>query len=74
MIHALLLNITIILSRLKFGFNKEDIKDLLTQIKAQGSLIIAKPLKLDLIDSEDLKFIEVALGLVVNLNILLLGI
>lgn len=51
-----------IMSRPKFGFNKDNIQELLAQIKVQGSLIVAKPLELNLIDSEDIKFVEVALA------------
>lgn len=50
-----------VMSRPKFSFNKEHIQDLLTQIKSQGKLVSAEPLNIKLIDSDDIKFLEVAL-------------
>lgn len=51
-----------VMSRKKFGFNKDDIQDLLLQIKHEGILITPKPIDLELPDEEDKKFIEVALS------------
>ena len=51
-----------VLKRSKFGFDSEQIEDLLTQIEGEGQRITHQPLKARLPDSEDLPFLEAALS------------
>ncbi len=51
-----------VLSRPKFGFHAGQIGDLIDQLKADGMLVAAVPLKESLPDSHDEMFLEVALA------------
>jgi len=49
-----------VLSRIKFGFDKWEIYDFLSQIKQDGLSVVAKPVSISFADDEDRKFHEVA--------------
>lgn len=51
-----------VLGRPKFGFGQTDVEALLTQIKAEGILVNAKPLSTPLPDRDDEPFLEAALA------------
>jgi len=51
-----------VLSRPKFGFEKEDVDDLLEQIEFCGYAAVPRPLIHKLPDSDDEPFLEAALG------------
>ena len=51
-----------VLLRDKFGFSQELVDPLIEFIKAQGQFVIAEPIKTNLSDNSDRKFLEVALS------------
>jgi putative PIN family toxin of toxin-antitoxin system len=52
----------LVLSRKKFGFEKEMIDPLLDYIKNVGIFIVAEPIKIAFPDDDDRKFYEIAKG------------
>lgn len=51
-----------VLNRPKFGLEKAEIEDILTQIEAEGILVMGQPLPEKLPDPDDEPFLEVALA------------
>ena len=51
-----------VLYRERFGFNPDDVDDLLDYLQAEGELIVATPLSVALPDPDDEPFLEVAVA------------
>lgn len=51
-----------VLARDKFGFDPDDVADLLAFLKAEGEAIVAPPLGVVLPDPDDVMFVEVAVA------------
>ncbi len=51
-----------VLTREKFGFARGEVEDLLAFLKAEGELVLASPLNVELPDPDDAMFLEVAVA------------
>lgn len=51
-----------VLSRPKFGFEPEEVEEVVRQIERSGETVFARPLPVELPDPDDLPFLEVAVA------------